>query len=110
MKQEPDSTNPWGDAQNVLPATPDCETLTLLRGFLGPILDSAQDWTDLRARLVKKGFDPMFRLGHLVIVNRDTGQAVCTGSMLGTPLREIASRIGRPVIRVRPDGLSGDLI
>lgn len=110
MKQETDSSNPWDNAATVLPSTPDCETLTLLRGFLGPIFDTAQDWHDLRARLAQKGFDPVFRLGRLVIVNRDTGQAVCTGSMLGAPLREVARRIGRPVVRVRPDGLSGDLI
>ncbi len=91
-----------------MPAPLDSETRALLRGFIAPVLETSKDWSELSNRLRKKGYDVGFRQGHLVVIN-DTGTPLCTGSMLGVPLREIAARIGRPSVRATPDGLAGAL-
>lgn len=95
--------------QRRLPVSPDVETLTLLRSFLGPIIEGAQDWQDLCQQMECKGFGLTFLHGHLVILNIETGASICTGAMLGTPLHSISQRLGRPAVRANPDGISGQL-
>ena len=109
MKHDPQAIDPWADGQRALPVCPDSETLALLRGFLTPLLEAAGSWTELSEQLQIKGYGLSFRQGHMVITNLATGQAICTGAMLGVPLREIAGRIGRPAVRANCDGQSGEL-
>ena len=92
-----------------LPAPIDSETRVLLYSFLSPILETAESWSDLRAKLAAKGYDVTFRAGRMVLTRADSGVAVCTGRAMGTPLRSLAARIGRPCIKVNADGVSGDL-
>ncbi len=39
----------------------------------------------------------------------ENGDGICTGRGLGIPLAAIARRIGRPTMRMHPDGISGEL-
>lgn len=109
MRHQSILTPDWQAEDRALPVSPDSETLALLRGFLRPILEDATSWQDLRARLANKGYRVAFRSGHLALVNAESDKAICTGSMLGVPLRDIAQRIGRPAIKAHADGMSGDL-
>ncbi len=86
----------------------DCETASLLRGFLLPVFETATNWADLRRRLVSKGYDIAFRDGHMVLLNLETQQTLCTGTVLGTPLRSLAARLGRPTVIAHRDGASGE--
>ena len=52
----------------------DCETASLLRGFLLPVFETATNWADLRRRLVSKGYDIAFRDGHMVLLNLETSR------------------------------------
>ncbi|WP_240672106.1 hypothetical protein [Tropicibacter alexandrii] len=110
MRHQPDISAGWVDstATHTLPAPLDSETRALLRLFLAPILETATSWEDLGQRLATKGYRLGFLSGHLVIRN-EAGEAVCTGSGLGTPLAEIAARIGRPCVKAHPGGQSGEL-
>lgn len=100
----------WAGAQALpgLPAPRDSESLLLLRGFLTPLIDAAQSWQALAAALAVKGYRLAFREGHLVILNED-GQGICTGTMLGRPLRSLSLRLGRPCVRASIDGHRGEL-
>ena len=73
-----------------------------------PILREGRSWAEIADRLSAKGYGLAFREGHLVLLNED-GAALCTGSALGMPLRDIAARIGRPAIRASLDGQRGAL-
>ena len=86
----------------------DCETQAVLRLVLVPILETAPDWHALSRRLQRKGYGLGFRDGRLVI-RSERGDAICTGSSLGVPLRAIARRIGRPCIRADRTGRAGYL-
>lgn len=109
MRHEPFSTPVPDDIVPGPDAAPvDCETLVLMRHFLGPILATAPSWPDLAAQLQAKGYDIAFRQGRLVILNAD-GQALCTGRGLGEPLAGISARIGRPALRLDPGGASATL-
>jgi hypothetical protein len=105
MRHDPEARDTWSEARPAsgLPAPLDCETLALLRRFLVPILEESASWDELATRLDAKGYGLAFREGHLVILN-ERGTGLCTGRMLGVPLRVIARRIGRPVIRASIDG------
>ncbi len=87
----------------------DCETASLLRGFLLPVFETATGWPELRRRLVAKGYDIAFRDGHMVLINLETRQALCTGTVLGMPLRSLAARLGRPTVIAHRDGATGEL-
>lgn len=102
-------TDPVTNADAAFPTPLDCETQALLRGFLTPILEKAKSWADLSDRLQVKGYGIAFRRGHLVLINMDTGAALCTGSSLGVPLRALSARLGRPCVKVHRDGASGAL-
>lgn len=110
MRHHPIDDESWARARPAdgLPAPLDCETLALLRCFLGPILEHGRSWSEIAERLAAKGYGLTFREGHLVILTED-GTALCTGRALGTPLRDISERIGRPSIRASVDGHRGGL-
>lgn len=93
-----------------LPNPLDSETRVLLNGFLTPILERAGSWTDLRAQLAAKGYGISFRAGRMVLMNIESGDALCTGRTLGVPLRMLAHRLGRPAIKAHRDGISGELV
>ena len=110
MRYQTETQADWTGARIAggLPAPRDCETMSLLRGFLTPILESATSWSDLRASLDQRGYGLAFREGHLVILD-DAGEGMCTGSSIGVPLRVLAARLGRPAVRATHDGHSGEL-
>ncbi|EPX79783.1 hypothetical protein [Salipiger mucosus] len=92
-----------------VPSGPDCETAALLRQFLTPIFEAARSWRDLAERLDRRGYGVTFRLGRMLVFDRETGTALCTGTSMGVPLRELAARLGRPVLRLNHDGCSAEL-
>jgi len=92
-----------------LPNHLDCETAMLLRSFLVPLIDVAQDWADLQDALGSRGYDVTFREGHMVILDRSSSTALCTGRSLGRPLQSLVERFGRPCIKAHRGGISGDL-
>lgn len=88
----------------------DSETACLLRSFMVPAINSARDWADLRTTLERKGFTIAFRDGRLIFKSIDTGREICTGNFLGTPLRDLAKKLGRPCVRAHADGHTGSLM
>lgn len=78
----------------------DCETATMLRLCLKPMFDGAQSWRDLLASLAARDYALQLRYGRLLIVNQQQRRAICTGSFLGTPFRDLVERMGRPAVRV----------
>ena len=110
MRYQTDAEAGWENpAQSAAPLPrPDSETLSLLRSFLRPILETGQSWSEIATALTAKDYRLSFRSGHLVILNA-AGEALCTGADLGVPLRSISARIGRPAIRAGQDGKHGEL-
>ena len=92
------------------PAMLDSETACLMRSYMVPAIDAAQDWTDLNETLGRKGLEIGFRDGRLVFKRLDTGEEVCTGRFLGTPLRDLVRKLGRPCIKAHADGHTGSLL
>ena len=78
----------------------DCETAMQLRAYLGPLFSKAQSWTDLSRLLSEKGFALVFREARLVLTDTATGRHICTSRYLGSPLRELVERLGRPCVRL----------
>ncbi|CUH74759.1 hypothetical protein [Tropicibacter naphthalenivorans] len=104
MRHYSDTQAAWPTTQPAL----DSETRSLLRLFLAPILETANNWNDISSGLAAKGYRLGFRDGHMVILTT-AGQVVCTGSGLGVPLAQISQRIGRPCIKADRGGHSGSL-
>lgn len=89
----------------------DSESAALYRAWLCPLLERADSWSGLTATLNAKGYGLAIRQGRLVLVRRDTGEALCSLRFLGTSLRELADRLGRPMVRAVPGGVaSGELM
>ncbi len=86
------------------------ETAVALRSVVAPIFRTAEDWRDLQKKLAQKGFGLTFRKGHMVLTDIATGVAICTGKFLGTPLKEMSARLGRPQIVALPGGMAGDFL
>lgn len=102
-------SGPFVSSQSIPMPTPlDSETAMLLRTVLLPHFECAQSWGDLCRRLQSKGYALSFRHGHLVLTD-DRGKPVCTGAMLGTPLAQLALRLGRPRLRSDCSGASAVL-
>lgn len=96
--------------QNPTFASLDCETAVLLRGWILPILDRASSWPALTEALAHKGYALAFRESRLCLTDMSSGEAVCTLRSLGTGLRELVTRLGRPAVRpTRHDPAAGDL-
>ncbi len=102
-----DDARPDTEAQRIMI---DSETACLLRSFMVPTINSAQDWADLHTRLQRKGFSVAFRDGRLVFKSLDNGKEVCTGQFLGTPLKELVKKLGRPCVRAHANGHTGTLL
>ncbi|MEC3859758.1 hypothetical protein VK792_00555 [Mesobacterium sp. TK19101] len=110
MHMQPNLDTDWhGQQSDALPAPLDSESLLLLRGFLTPIFETATDWRGLTQKLGEKGYGLALRHGRLVVIDRDSGSAICTGQSLGVPLRSLAGRIGRPVVSMAPGGTTAAL-
>lgn len=92
-----------------MPRPLDSETSALLRGFLTPIFESATSWANLRDRLAKKGYALEFRAGRMVVLDTAKNEPLCTGQLLGVPLRALASRLGRPCVKLCDGGASAVL-
>lgn len=87
----------------------DSETACLLRSFLVPAIQAARDWQELATKLHTMGYDLSFRDGHLIFTRTEDGQEIGTGAFMGTPLRSLVGKLGRPCIRVHQDGHTGSL-
>ena len=81
----------------------DCETAALLRAWLCPLLATADSWPGLVRTLDAKGYGLAIREGRLVLTRTDTGRRYCSARFLGTSLRELSARLGRPCVRARTD-------
>lgn len=80
----------------------DCETAMLFRAWLGPLFDQAASWSALMDTLRTKGYGLAIREGRLVLTDHASGARLCTVRFLGTSLRELAGRMGRPHVRALP--------
>ena len=80
-------------------ATPDFESAILLRSLVLPAFDRAASWCELAEALESVGFGLSIKDGHLTLTDADQGNSICTGMFLGKPLAEMASKLGKPVIR-----------
>ncbi|WP_050927976.1 hypothetical protein [Aestuariivita boseongensis] len=87
----------------------DSETACLLRSFLVPAINAARDWHELTVKLHDMGYDLSFRDGRLIFKRANDGAEIGTGEFMGTPLRSLVDKLGRPSIRVSPDGHTGSL-
>lgn len=92
-----------------LPVAIDSESAATFRLCLMPVFDTAQSWADLHRTLRRKGYDLAFRLGHLVVLREGRDDPIFTGQGLGAPLRSLVARLGRPALRMQPDGLTARL-
>lgn len=80
----------------------DSETAVLLRGWLRPLIDRSASWPALAAALDAHGYALAFRDGRLCLTNRTTGACICTMRFLGTGLKDLVARLGRPAVRPVP--------
>lgn len=81
----------------------DCEMAALLRASLTPFFEKAQSWAGLSEDLKAHGYGLAIRDGRLVLVVLTCGKRICTVRYLGTGLRELSERLGRPSIRASRD-------
>ncbi|NVO54529.1 hypothetical protein HW561_01835 [Rhodobacteraceae bacterium B1Z28] len=88
----------------------DCETAALLRAAIRPVFVSAASWANLTDILKDKGYRLAFRQGRLCITDRATDARVCGVRFLGFELRELVSRLGRPIVVARGNGADGDVL
>ncbi len=88
----------------------DSESAMWLRATLTPIFESAQSWPGLAQALRQKGFALAFRKGRLMLLDTERGQRICTCRFLGSPLSDLAQRLGRLPIRAGRGGANGDLL
>ncbi|HBS49710.1 MAG TPA: hypothetical protein DEA05_06310 [Rhodobacteraceae bacterium] len=85
------------------PGDLDCETAALYRAWLGPLFEGATDWDSLTARLGAHGYGLAIREGRLYLTRCETGRRFAPARMLGTSLRDLSARLGRPRLRARLD-------
>ncbi len=77
----------------------DCETAVLIRSWLRPLIDNATGWSALLEALSGKGYALTYGNGTLWLSEAGTGRRICTMRHLGSGLRDLASRLGRPALR-----------
>lgn len=80
----------------------DSETAALIRAWACPLVARAESWADLITRLGSRGYALAIRNGRLVLVRSDDGSALCSLRFLGTSLRDLAARLGRPMVKALP--------
>jgi len=90
-------------AQGDNPTSLDSESAALFRAWLRPLFDQAVSWPALIKTLEAKGYGLAIREGRLVLTDKAQDAPVCTARFLGTSLRELAQRMGRPCVQARGD-------
>ncbi|MAC82179.1 MAG: hypothetical protein CML66_29485 [Rhodobacteraceae bacterium] len=80
----------------------DYETAALMRSWIQPLIDQASCWHSLNDALDRRGYGLAFRDGRLWLTRTDSGTHICTMRHLGSGMRELASRLGRPAVRPLP--------
>lgn len=89
----------------------DSETAALIRAWMCPLIDDADSWSGLARCLAARGYALAIRSGRLVLLQRDTGTVLCSLRFMGTSLRELSKRFGRPMVRPVPGATaSGDIL
>lgn len=91
----------------------DSESAALYRAWICPLLDRAESWVELADTLRSKGYALAIRQGRLVLVrcDCDCDEPLCSLRFLGTSLRELVARLGRPMVRALPGGAAaGDFV
>ena len=81
----------------------DSETAALMRSCLCPLIDKANSWQELIQGLTKRDYGLAIRAGRLVVIRCASGEQICTMRYLGTSLRDLSARWGRPMIAARRD-------
>ncbi len=81
----------------------DCETAALVRACLCPLFDGATSWKVLAEGLATRGYGLAIRDGRLVVKEAASGRRICSVRYLGTNLRELSGRLGRPMVLARRD-------
>lgn len=102
-------TFPSGGLRNSAESSPDLdapqidtETTVLMRSWMRPVVEQASGWPALVEALSKRGYALAFRNGRLWLTRKATGDRVCTMRHLGTSMRDLAARLGRPAVRPIP--------
>lgn len=90
-------------AEPAAAANLDCESAALFRASLNPLFDRAASWTALIEGLNLRGYGLAIRDGRLVLLDTANGRRVCTARYLGTNLRELSRRLGRPCVLAQHD-------
>jgi hypothetical protein len=89
----------------------DSESAALFRAWACPLLARAESWAGLAASFEARGYGLAIRDGRLVLIRRAGGECLCSLRFLGSSLRELAARLGRPMVRPLPGGgSSGELL
>ena len=80
------------------------DRLARLRELLAPVIDAAQGWRDLQARLALFGFE-LRPEGHTIALHdRATGEWLCRGADLGIAYPLLVRRLGGPLPTTDPVG------
>jgi len=80
----------------------DSESAALLRCWVQPIIARAASWHALDSALALHGYALVFRRGRLCLAHRQNGACICSMRYLGTSLKELSARLGRPAVRPLP--------
>lgn len=76
----------------------DCESAALFRASLSPLFDRAASWAALIEGLALRGYRLAIREARLVLIDTTSGRRVCSARYLGTNLRDLSGRLGRPCV------------
>lgn len=87
----------------------DTETSVLLKSCLLTVFQKAHSWTSLRLALENKGLDVGFRDARLVLIDRASGDKICSCRRVGISFRELVLRLGRPYIKA-VNALDGEIL
>ena len=80
----------------------DSESAALLRCWVQPLIARATSWDALERALALHGYALAFRRGRLCLTRGQDGACICSMRYLGTSLRELSARLGRPAVRPLP--------
>ena len=88
----------------------DCETGVLLCRKLLPIFESATNWQELHQMLEHDGFGLGFRAGRLMLTDISNGDYICSCRFLGSPLKTLSDKFGKPRARQQTQCGNGKLV
>lgn len=80
----------------------DYETSAMMRSWIHPLVTQSTCWPSLTEALRRRGYTLGFRDGRLWLTDADSGDKVCTMRHMGSSMRDLASRLGRPAVRPVP--------